>query len=104
MIQNRSTHNPAKSYQCFRTEIATNTMANPLYELLCLSSEIFCMLEKMLVYVFFKAGKATVSLHLDLGDPSPTPVQPHGRPYHQRNSPSQRRAAARLAGQWSRWS
>ena len=51
-----------------------------------------------------KAGKATVSLHLDIGDPPPPPGQPLGRHYHQRNSPSQqrrreRRTAARMAGQ-----
>ena len=46
-----------------------------------------------------KVWKVTVSLHLDLGDPPPPPGKPHDLLYHQRNSPSQQRSAARLAGQ-----
>ena len=81
-------------------------MANPLYEL-----DTFVNKFKNLWHagndarlcLETKAGKATVSLHLDLGDLPQQHDQPHGRPYQRRTSPSQqrrreRRAAARLAG------
>ena len=82
-------------------------MANPLYELnkfIFKFRNLWHAGKDARFCLETKAGKATVSLHLDLGDPPPTPGQPYGRPYHRRNSLSQqrrleRRAAARLAGQ-----
>ena len=49
------------------------------------------------LYVEANAGKANVSLHLDLGDSPPQTGPPQGPHHHKRNSPSQQRRRERRA-------
>ena len=82
-------------------------MVNPFYELdtyVFKFRNLWHAGRNALLCLETKTEKATVYFRLDLGDPPPTPGQPHGRPYNRSNSPSQkrceeRRAAARLARQ-----